>query len=138
MNTTLELIKAKQNAAKAEEDLKQALKKASEEARARHFNPLREILNDVLDAPAKDYAWHSSHKTISVREHIGRSEGLIPDTHYWVTFKTGGYSSGGLHIEANDNGLFDTRFKDDLRRKNISLEEAKEELIAKLASIIIQ
>ena len=135
MNTTLELIKAKQNAIQAEADLKTAKKNADQEARIRTFTPLREILNDVVDLPAKSYG--NGRDRPFVRDHISMyfDKDLSDHVEFWQWH----CGSTGLAIRAKEDGTF-TVFNERRNlfgdRHPVTLEQAKEKLIEHLALII--
>jgi hypothetical protein len=135
MNTTLELIKAKQNAIQAEAHLKKAKENADKEARIRTFAPLREILKDVIDLPAKNFGYTERR---SVRDHIdlyGRNESLDQSVNFWQLH----FGNHGLVICAKEDGTF-TVFNERRNvfgdRHPVTLEQAKEKLIEHLALII--
>jgi len=132
MNATLELIKAKQNAIQAEADLKQAKENADREARIRTFAPLREILKDVLDLPAKNFGYTERR---FVRDHIdlyGRNESLDQSVNFWQLH----FGNHGLVICATEDGTFKVNNGHTYLGDRFTLEQAKEKLIEHLALII--
>ena len=134
MSATLELIKAKQNANNAEEALKQAKKKADHEARNRTFAPLREMLIEVLDLPAKSYG--NRRERPFVRDHISMyfNKDLSDSVEFWQ-FHGG---NTGLGIHAKEDGTFRVYVENRsiFGECPVPLELAKEKLIEHLALII--
>ena len=132
MNATLELIKAKQNAIQAEADLKQAKENADREARIRTFAPLREMLKEVIDLPAKNFGYTERR---SVRDHIdlhGRNESLDQSVNFWQLH----FGNHGLVICAKEDGTFKVNNGHTYLGDRFTLEQAKEKLIEHLALII--
>lgn len=127
MNATIELIKAKQNAIKAEKDLQEAKARAAKEARVRTFAPLREILMDALDLPAKS---HSSRSRPFVKDHIALCDDQC--VQFWE-FHFGNY---GFCIQALEDGAFEVTRGRHTKSVRSHLEEAKDALVAYLAEIV--
>jgi hypothetical protein len=134
MNTTLELIKAKQNAIQAEADLNKAKENADQEARIRTFTPLREIVKDVLDLPAKSYG--NGRDRPLVRDHISMyfNKDLSDHVEFWQWHR----GNTGLGIHAKEDGTFRVSVENRsiFGACPVPLELAKEKLIEHLALII--
>lgn len=135
MKATLELIKAKQNAIQAEADLKQAKENADREARIRTFAPLREMLKEVLELPAKSFGHIVKRPFVKDHLHCSYREGALTES---VAFNVPSCSNYGLEIKAREDGTFDLYCGDSFkaRDKGIPLERAQEELISHLALIV--
>lgn len=135
MNATLELIKAKQNAIQAEADLKQAKENADREARIRTFAPLREMLKEVIDLPAKSYDRGRERPLVSNHISMYFNKDLSDHVEFWQSH----CGRTGLAIRAKEDGTFTVMneyrnvFGD---RHPVTLEQAKEKLIEHLALII--
>jgi hypothetical protein len=135
MNATLELIKAKQNAIQAEADLKQAKENADHEARIRTFAPLREMLKEVIDLPAKSYGRGRERPLVSNHISMYFNKDLSDHVEFWQSH----CGRTGLVIRAKEDGTFTVM--DEYRnvfgdRHPVTLEQAKEKLIEHLALII--
>lgn len=135
MNATIELIKAKQNAVQAEKDLQEAQRRADEQARIRVFAPIKQLIEEAADLPAKE---KSEWPTISIRP---RNPDLVGS---WIQkdrpdnlVEIMGRHSTGLRVSSHQNGSFDIDYGYGCvrNRKNATLEDAKNALIEHLAML---
>lgn len=131
MNATIELIKAKQNAVKAEQNLAKAKQAEIFEARVRTFAPIKQLIEEAADLPAKE---ESNYSTISMRGNPTLVGSWIHRDPIISVEIMGRYGSN-LCVSSHENGAFDIHYghhcKDN--RKNVTLEEAKNALIERLA-----
>jgi hypothetical protein len=132
MNATLELIKAKQNAIQAEADLKQAKENADREARIRTFAPLREMLKEVIDLPAKSYGRGRERPLVSDHISMYFNKDLSDHVEFWQSH----CGRTGLVICAKEDGTFKVNNGHTYLGDRFTLEQAKEKLIEHLALII--
>lgn len=134
MNATIELIKAKQNAVRAEEDLKKAKQRADQQARIRVFAPIKQLIEEAADLPAKE---KSEWPTISIRPRDPNLVGAWVRRELLTSVEIMGRYSGRLCVSSHEDGSFDLDYgfghKDN--RKNATLEDAKNALIDRLAML---
>ena len=135
MNATLELIKAKQNAVKAEQDLAKAKQAEVFEARVRTFAPIKRLIEQAADLPAKA---ESKYPTISMRGNPNLVGSWIHrDPMISVEIMSGAGCWNQLRVSSHENGAFYINYgyhcKDN--RENATLEEAKNALIERLAML---
>ena len=132
MNATIELIKAKQNAVKAEQDLAKAKQAEVFEARVRTFAPIKQLIEEAADLPAKE---GSPHPTISMRPGNPNLVGSWIHGGPIIAVETTGRAK--IRISSHENGTFDIDYgyscKDN--RNNATLEDAKNALIERLAML---
>ena len=132
MNATIELIKAKQNAIKAEQDLAKAKQAEVFEARVRTFAPIKQLIEEAADLPAKE---GSPHPTISMRPGNPNLVGSWIHRDPIISVETTGLSK--IRISSHENGSFEIDYgyncKDN--RRNAPLEAAKNALIERLAML---
>ena len=134
MNTTIELIKAKQNAVQAEKDLAKAKEAEVFAARLRAFAPIKQLIEEAADLPAKE---ESKYPTISMRGNPKNLVGSWIHRDLMISVEIMGLYGSKLRISSHENGSFDIDYgyscKDN--RKNATLEEAKNALIERLAML---
>lgn len=136
MNATIELIKAKQNAVQAEKDLQEAQRRADQQARIRVFAPIKQLIEEAADLPAKE---KSEWPTISIRPGNPNLVGswIQKQTERLDLVEIMGRHSSGLRVSSHQNGSFDIDYgygcKDN--RRNAPLEAAKNALIERLAML---
>jgi|LakMenEpi03Aug12_release.lakeMendotaPanAssembly.Ray.scaffolds.fasta_scaffold951016_1 hypothetical protein len=134
MNATIELIKAKQNAVRAEEDLKKAKQRADQEARIRVFAPIKQLIEEVADLPAKE---KSEWPIISIRPKDPYLVGAWIHRDAIISVEIMARYSGKLRVSSHEDGSFDLDYGYSCRdnRKNVTLEDAKNALIERLAML---